>query len=58
MCFSCEWFVEPTASGCVDSVILLSSDPAAAAQQAGFLEKLQLTVRCDHINADTAHPLQ
>lgn len=35
----CERCVEPAASGCVDSVILLGSGPAAAAQQAGFLEK-------------------
>lgn len=26
VCFSCECFVEPTASGCADSVVLLSSD--------------------------------
>lgn len=56
--FSCEWFVEPTASGDADSVILLGSGTAAGAQQACFLEKLLLAVRCVHIYMDTGHPLQ
>lgn len=57
VCFSCEWFVEPTASGCADSVILLGSDAAATVQQASFLEKLQLAARRVHAYMDTAHPL-
>lgn len=57
VCFSCECFVEPTASGCADSVVLLGSDGAATVQQASFLEKLQLTVKRVHAYMDTAHPL-
>lgn len=57
VCVFPEWFVEPTASGCADSVILLGSDAAATVQQASFLEKLQLTVGRVHAYMDTAPPL-